>query len=251
MKKVISLYTVGLLVLSFFISKPILAEELKVAVASNFTAAIKIIAHQFQEQNGTKVILGFGSTGKHYAQIKNGAPFDLFLAADIRRPLLLEKEKIAISGTRYTYAQGRIVLWSPKADVVDSGGNVLKHSDINYIAIANPKLAPYGKAAQEFLQSQSLWEKLRPILVRGENISQTFQFVKSGNAELGFIAYSQIKQLGKKIDGSYWVVPQSAYKPIDQQVVLLKDTKASRKFWNFLKSTPSRNIIKSFGYGIP
>lgn len=231
--------------------KPVMAEQLSVAVAANFTAAVKVIAGEFEKQTSHSVMLSFSSTGKHYAQIKNGAPFALFLAADTRRPMLLEKEKIAVPGSRYTYAQGRIVLWSPKPGFVDGEGKVLGSGDLDYLAIANPKLAPYGKAAQEVLETKALWTVLQDRIVRGENISQTFQYVDSGNADAGFIAYSQIRQPGRKIKGGYWLVPQNLYSPIEQQVVMLKDTAASRQFWTFLKSDPAKRIIKGFGYGIP
>lgn len=227
------------------------AAELKVAVASNFSGAIKSITRRYESLSGNTVILVFGSTGKHYAQIRNGAPFDAFFAADVRRAKLLEEEGVALSGSRFTYAMGKVILWSPKADYVDSEGKVLEQGEFSHLAIANPKLAPYGKAAQEVLQARGVWEALRGSTVRGENIGQTFQFVKSGNAELGFVAYSQVKRPDHPIDGSFWEISQSLYSPIEQQAVLLKDNDAARDFLSFIKSDESLEIIRGFGYGTP
>lgn len=228
-----------------------MADEIRVAVASNFTDAIKSIAERFEANTGQKVRLIFGSTGKHYAQIKNGAPFDVFFAADIKRPKLLEEEGVALPESRFTYAFGKVILWSPKAGYVDSEGNVLEQRKFRYLALANPKLAPYGKAAQEALQARGVWDALKGNTVRGENIGQTFQFVKSGNAELGFVAYSQVKRPGHPIGGSWWEVPQALYTPIEQQAVLLKENDAARAFLSFVKSDESLEIIRGFGYGTP
>ena len=228
-----------------------MADEILVAVASNFTDAIKSIAGGFEANTDHKVTLIVGSTGKHYAQIKNGAPFDAFFAADSKRPRLLEQEGGALPGSRFTYAIGKVILWSPQAGYVDSDGNVLGKGGFRHLAIANPKLAPYGKAAQEVLQARGVWDALKGSAVRGENIGQTFQFVKSGNAELGFVAHSQAKRPGHSIEGSFWEVPQSLYTPIEQQAVLLKDNDAARAFLSFVKSDESLEIIRGFGYGTP
>ena len=227
------------------------ADEIRVAAASNFTNPIKSIAERFTDTTGHKVTLIFGSTGKHYAQIKNGAPFDAFFAADVLRPELLEKECVALSGSRFTYAVGKVVLWSPKIGYVDSAGKVLAQRGFRYLAIANPKLAPYGKAAQEILQARKVWDVLQGNIVRGEDIGQTFQFVKSGNAELGFVAYSQIKRPGHPIEGSFWEIPQSLYTPIEQQAVLLKENTIAKDFLRFVKSEKSRNLIREYGYSVP
>lgn len=224
------------------------ADEISVAVASNFADAIKTIAARFEADTPHKVILIFGSTGKHYAQIKNGAPFDAFFAADVKRPKLLEEEGIACPGSRFTYAVGKIVLWSPQEGYVDQEGKVLQQRKFRYLAIANPKLAPYGKAAQEVLQAHGVWDTLQARIVRGENIEQTFQFVESGNAELGFVAYSQIKRPDHPVTGSFWEIPQSFYSPIDQQAVLLKEKHAARAFLSFVKGDEARTIIRAFGY---
>ena len=233
------------------------ADELKVAVASNFYPTMKLIAKHFElKTDGSsgqqhKVILIPGSSGKHYAQIINGAPFDVFFSADIDRARLLEQEGRAIAGTRFTYALGKLILWSSIDNYVDSKGEVLNKKDFRYLAIANPKLAPYGKSAEEALRSLKLWENLQGRLVRGENIAQTFQFISSGNAKLGFVAYSQIMNPGLSIDGSFWEVPQSIYKPIEQQAVLLKDSYIGREFLSFVKSDESLSIIYESGYGLP
>ena len=233
------------------------ADELKVAVASNFYPTMKLIAKHFELKTAGasdqqhKVILIPGSSGKHYAQIINGAPFDVFFSADIDRARLLEQEGRAIAGTRFTYALGKLILWSSIDNYVDSKGEVLNKKDFRYLAIANPKLAPYGKSAEEALRSLKLWTNLKKRLVQGENIAQTFQFISTGNAKLGFVAYSQIMNPGLSIDGSFWEVPQSIYKPIEQQAVLLKDSYIGREFLSFVKSDESLSIIYESGYGLP
>jgi molybdate transport system substrate-binding protein len=227
------------------------ADEIRVAVASNFITTIKPVVTAFETITHHKVILISGSTGKHYAQIKNGAPFDAFFAADTRRPQLLEEEALTVANSRFTYAIGKLILWSPKNNYINSTGDILQKHSFRHIAIANPKLAPYGKAAEEVLRTYNVWHSLKRKIVRGENIGQTFQFVKSGNAELGFISYSQIKHSDHPISGSWWNIPQSLYTPIEQQAVLLKDTKAARDFLSFIKSEKSLAIIRSFGYATP
>jgi molybdate transport system substrate-binding protein len=232
-------------------TKQILADEIHVAVASNFTDAIKDIASVFEQETGHKVTLIFGSTGKHYAQIKNGAPFEAFFAADVKRPKLLEQESVALPGSRFTYAIGKVVLWSPQAGLIDADANVLEVGGFRHLAMANPKLAPYGKAAQQVMQAKGVWEALQGRLVRGENISQTFSFVNSGNAELGFVALSQIRKPGTDSKGSFWQPPQSLYDPIEQQAVLLKDNATAGAFLDFAKSEQARAIIQGYGYGTP
>ena len=241
----------ALIVTLFLIFSSINAGTIHVAVASNFTGTAKVLAGRFEEKTGHNAVLVFGSTGKHYAQIKNGAPFDIFLAADAARPELLDKEGVAVPGTRFTYAVGRLVLWSPHERYVDQKGAVLENGEYAFLALANPKLAPYGEAAKQILQGRELWKKLGGRLVQGENISQALQFVKTGNAELGFVALAQIIQFGSPPKGSYWMIPQSLYHPIEQQAVLLKDTKAARAFLLFIKSDEARSIIRSYGYDTP
>ena len=230
---------------------PVVADDIRIAVASNFAGAMQTLARKFEDRSGHKVVLSFASTGKHFAQIKHGAPFDAFFAADVRRPQLLEQEGLAVSGSRFTYAVGRLVLWSPKTDYVDSDGKVLEQRDFRFLAIANPRLAPYGEAARQVLESHSLWESLKERLVRGENINQAFQFVASGNAELGFVAYSQLRQTDAVLEGSYWEVPRDEYSPIEQHAVLLKDGAAARAFLEFVRGTEGSHIIRAHGYDTP
>jgi molybdate transport system substrate-binding protein len=224
------------------------AAELRIAVASNFTGAMSELAARFEENTGHEVKLSTGSTGKHYAQIINGAPFDLFFAADVHRPELLEAENHAVTGTRFTYAVGKLVLWSPDPGFVDAQGAVLRKGEYRFLAIANPRLAPYGRAAREVLDRLGLWEALGTRIVRGENIAQAYQFVSSGNAELGFIASSQVSD---SEHGSSWDVPREMYTSIRQQAVLLKDTGAGRAFIGFVRSEEALRIIGNYGYFRP
>lgn len=220
-------------------------------MASNFATAMKALTVEFEKTTAHHVVLSFGSTGKHYAQIKNGAPFDVFLAADAARPALLEKLGIALIGSRTTYARGKLVLWTSKPDINDIKETLLNSQDIRHLALANPKLSPYGMAAQQVMVKLDIWPKLQTKLVRGENIAQTFQFVHSGNAELGFVAYSQVVNPKRSVQGSFWMLPQSLYSPIDQQAVLLNDKQASKDFLGFLKGSSARQIIENYGYDIP
>jgi len=227
------------------------ADEIKIAVASNFSGAMQALVRAYEAGAPHKVILVFGATGKHYAQIKNGAPFEAFLAADVRRPALLESEGIAIPGSRFTYALGKLVLWSPQPDYVDSAGTILSRGRFMHLALANPRLAPYGVAAQEVLQARGLWQSMQSRLVRGENIGQAYQFTASGNAELGFVAYAQIKQAKPAIPGSYWLIPASLYSAIEQQAVLLRDNAAARNFLHYLQTNKALKIIRDYGYDTP
>ena len=232
-------------------SGTVLADAIRVAVASNFKHAIKPITERFETLTGHRVTLIFGATGKHYAQIMNGAPFDVFLAADTKRPRLLEERGKALAGSRFTYALGRLVLWSPDPALVDARGKVLDEPDFRYLAIANPKLAPYGKAAREVLEARGLWESMRGRVVRGENVAQAFQFVSSGNADLGFVAYSLLRVPGRPATGSVWEVPATLYSPIDQQAVLLRSNDTAESFLSFVRSSESLAIIRDFGYATP
>jgi len=190
-----------------------------------------------------------GSTGKLYAQIVNGAPFDVFLAADVERPARLEADGRAVPGCRFTYALGRLALWSRDATRVDDAGEVLRSAEFNRLAIANPRLAPYGRAAREALLALGLWEALQPRLVLGENIAQTHVFVYTGNADLGFVAWSQI--LAGGAGGSHWLVPAALHEPVEQQAVALRDNGPVRAFVDFLRSPDARQIIREFGYDTP
>ncbi len=227
---------------------PAYAGTLKVAVASNFAKTMGELARQFEKKTGHKLILSSGSTGKHYAQIRNGAPFDAFFAADSKRPALLEQQESIVPLSRYTYAIGELVLWSQRENLVDPAGEILAKNNFHYLAIANPLLAPYGRAAKEVLQSRNLWKKLKNRIVRGENINQAYQFVSSGNAEIGFVARSQLIRQQGNISGSYWIVPQALYSPIEQQLVLLKESEAGRQLLDYMRSHEALMIINDHGY---
>ena len=230
------------------------AGEVHAAVAANFTAPVKQIAELFQKESGHTVKLSFGSTGKFYSQIKEGAPFDVLLAADEMTPKLLEQEGLAVSNTGFVYALGKLVLWSATPGFVDDKGAVLSKGSYNKIAYADPKLAPYGQAAQDTLQKMNLWDKVQSKMVTGESIGQTYQFAASDNAELAFIALSQITRNGKITEGSWWIVPADLYKPIKQAAVQLtaaKDKAAAQAFLAFLKSKKAVAIMRSFGYDLP
>ena len=229
------------------------ADEVIVAVAANFTGAMKTIAAKYTARTGNKVTISYGSTGKLYAQIKNGAPFDVFLAADAQRPRLLEDQGQALAGSRFTYAIGQLVLWSPNSEYIDNRGDILHHGDYRHLAIANPKTAPYGAAARDVLLALGLWQRLQRRLVYGENITQTYQFVASGNAELGFVALSQITAHKAPARGSLWRIPARLYRPIEQQAVLLRSgrTTAAESFLSFLRGPEARTVIESFGYATP
>ena len=227
------------------------AEDIDVAVAANFTAPAQQIAAEFEKTTGHHVKLAFGATGKFYAQIKNGAPFQVFLSADDETPAKLETEGLGVAGTRFTYAVGTLVLWSANANLVDAKGEVLSKGSFNKIAIANPKTAPYGAAAIETLNALGLRAAVEPKFVQGENISQTFQFVSTGNADLGFVALSQVTKDGKITSGSAWVVPAKFHTPIRQDAQLLapgKDSAAAKAWLAFLKSDAAKAVIRSYGY---
>ena len=249
MKNIVKIVLVAVLSLLFAI--PALAAEVHVAVAANFTAPMKQIAADFEKETGHKVVLSFGASGKFYAQIKNGAPFQILLSADDEKPIQLVKDGLAVADSRFTYAIGTLVLWSAKPGFVDAKGEVLSKGHFNKIALANPKLAPYGTAAIELLTKQGLLTSLTPKFVQGENISQTFQFVSTGNAELGFVALSQVMKDGKVTSGSAWVVPGNLHTPIRQDAVLLatgKDNVAAKALLEYLKSAKAKKIIRSYGY---
>lgn len=243
----------GLLLTTIVEAPAVYAEDINVAVATNFLGTAKSLAQRFEAETKNTVRISSGSTGKLFAQIKEGAPFDILLSADIERPRLLEEQGVAVNGSRFTYAVGQLVLWSAQTDLVDAEAKVLKSGNFRHLAIANPKIAPYGKAAQQVLTDMGLWENLQPSLVRGEDIGQTFQFVFSGNAELGFVALSQVRNPDNTKKGSQWVVPQNLYDPIEQQAVLLKraeNKRAAQDFLVYLKSAEARQIISEQGYRV-
>jgi molybdate transport system substrate-binding protein len=229
------------------------AAEVNVAVAANFTAPMKQISAVFEKETGHKVVLSFGASGKFYAQIKNGAPFQLLLSADDEKPTQLIKDGWGVAGSQSTYAIGTLVLWSLRPGFVDERGDVLSKGHFSKLAIASPKLAPYGTAAMEVLNKMGLLKAVSPKFVQGENIAQTFQFVSSGNAELGFIALSQVMKDGRITNGSAWVVPGTLHSPIRQDAVLLatgKENAAAKALLAYLKSDKSKKIIRSYGYEI-
>ena len=240
-------------VVSLLFAVPAMAAEVHVAVAANFTAPMKQIVAEFEKETGHKVVLSFGASGKFYAQIKNGAPFKILLSADDEKPIQLVKDGLAVADSRFTYAIGTLVLWSAKPGFVDGKGEVLNKGSFNKIAIANPKLAPYGTAAIELLTKRGLLAAITPKFVQGENISQTFQFVSTGNAELGFIALSQVMNDGAITNGSAWIVPGSMHSPIRQDAVLLttgKDNAAAKALLTYLKSERVKKSIRLYGYQI-
>ena len=234
------------------------AEEVTVAVAANFAAPMQKIAQAFEQDTGHKALLAFGATGKFYAQIKNGAPFAVLLSADDETPARLEKEGVAIAGTRFTYAIGRLALWSKNPLLVDDKGQVLlsnatDKNSFKKIAIADPKLAPYGAAAIEVLGRMDALAKLTPKLVQGDSIGQAFQFVMTENAELGFVALSQISIDGRITQGTAWVVPQNLYTPLKQEAVLLplgKNNAAALALMKYMRTDRAQTIIRSYGYSL-
>ena len=227
------------------------ADEVQVAVAANFTAPIQAIASDFEKDTGHKLIAAYGATGQFYTQIKNGAPFEVFLAADDSTPEKLEKEGEIVPGSRFTYAIGTLALWSAKDGYVDDAGKVLEENTFKHLSIANPKAAPYGLAATQVLAKMGLSDKVRDKIVEGQNITQAYQFVSTGNAELGFVALSQIYKDGKVSSGSAWIIPEAMHDPIKQDAVILKkgaNNPAAKALADYLKGPKAAAIIKSYGY---
>lgn len=225
--------------------------EVSVAVAANFSVPMQKIAKAFERDTGHKAVLAFGSTGRFYAQVRNGAPFQVLLAADGETPARLEKEGFAMPGQRFTYATGRLVLWSAKPGVVDGQGQVLKEPGDGKVAIADPRVAPYGAAALQAMDMLGVLEPLRPRIVQGESIAQAFQFVSTGNALLGFVALSQVMVDGRIVSGSAWVVPTQLHAPIRQDAALLahgKEHPAAVALLHYLRGDKARAIIRAHGY---
>jgi molybdate transport system substrate-binding protein len=256
-------YLMAIVGLILTMSGAVQAGEVQVAVAANFAAPMQKIAAMFEadmkNQGGHKAVLSFGSTGKFYAQIRNGAPFDVLLSADDTTPAKLEQEGQGGGGQdrRYTYAIGTLVLWSEQPGLVDAKGEVLKSGAFDKIALADPRLAPYGAAAVEALTALGLLDALKPKFVQGESIGQAHQFVATGNAALGFVALSQVwapdEQGGKLKEGSVWRVPAQLHRPIRQDAILLRkgrDNAAAVALLNYLKGDKARAVIQSFGYGL-
>jgi molybdate transport system substrate-binding protein len=229
------------------------ADQVQVAVAANFTAPAKEIAAEFEKDTGHQAVLAFGATGKFHAQIRNGAPFEVLLAADDTTPAQLEHEGAAVRGTRFTYAVGRLVLWSAQPGKVDAHGEVLRKGEFKHLAIANPKLAPYGAAAVQTLRSLKLLDVLQQRFVQGENIAQAYQFAATGNAELGFVALSQVMTDGRIASGSAWVVPAQLHQPILQDAVLLQAGRhrpAALAWLQYLRGEKARAVIRRYGYEV-
>ena len=223
-----------------------------VAVASNFQQTARELAAAYEETAGVAVRVSAGSTGKLYGQIRNGAPFDVFLAADVERPRLLEEAGIAIAGSRRTYAIGSLLLWSRDPALAGEDCRAaLAIPGKHKLAIANPRTAPYGKAAQQFLQHEGIWDSLERSLVLGENVSQALQFVATGNARLGFVAKAQASLPELPAATCSWPVPVGLHQPIEQQVVVVRDDEQARRFSEFLGSEEARHIIRSAGYLLP
>lgn len=230
---------------------PAFAAEVQVAVAANFTEPMKAIAAVFEKTTGHKALLTFGATGKFHAQILNGAPFDVFLAANQASPTALEAANRVVPGSRFTYAQGKLVLWSADPKRVDAQGQVLAGGQFRKLAIASPKAAPYGAAAVEALTALRLWDAIEPRLVQGESIGQAYSFIATGNAELGFVALSQVLEGGRLKSGSMWRVPATLYQPIRQDAVLLRQGEANaaaRELLALLKSPRIQDLVRSYGY---
>jgi molybdate transport system substrate-binding protein len=228
-----------------------LAAQAQVAVAANFAEPMKAIAAVLEKTTGHTLKISTGASGAFYTQIRQGAPFDVFLSADNERPELLEKDGLAQPGTRFTYATGKLVLWSARAGRVDGQGAVLRAADLGKVAYANPRTAPYGAAAVQVLDTLGLKDALAPRLVQGESIGQTFNFVKTGNADVGFVALSQVLQGGKLKEGSMWVIPQARYDAIRQDAVLLRrgaENEAAKELLKLLQSPNIKDLIRSYGY---
>jgi molybdate transport system substrate-binding protein len=230
------------------------AATVLVAVAANFSKPMTEIAAEFEKATGHSAKLAFGSTGKFVSQLENGGPFEILLSADEKAPQRLEQSGLTVPNSQFTYALGKLVLWSAKPGYVDDQGKILTTGGFKHIALADPKLAPYGVAAVEVLKKMELFKKLEPLFVQGENIAQTFQFVSTANAELGFIALSQVIENGKIAKGSGWIIPGDDYVPIRQGAVLMKkgaENPAAPALLDYLKSAPALAIIEKYGYGLP
>lgn len=233
---------------------PVRAAEVQVAVAANFARPLQFIGAGFTAATGHVLKVSSGATGKFYAQIVAGAPFEVLLAADDTTPARLVREGHAMAGTVFTYAIGRLVLWSAQPGLVDDQGAVLGRANAMHVAIANPKVAPYGAAAMQVLRARGLADALRPKIVTAESIAQAYQFVATGNAELGFVALAQVSGPGQAVSGSHWVVPQNLYSEIRQDAVLLasgEKNPAARALLAYLKTAPAQRLIRDFGYGLP
>ncbi len=241
------------LLLSLLVATAARAGEVQVAVAANFAGPMARIGEGFTAATGHVLKLSTGSTGKFYTQVVSGAPFEVLVAADDETPRKLIAEGHAVAGSSFTYALGRLVLWSAQPGFVDDRGAVLASDKVKHLAIANPKVAPYGAAALEVIKARGLADALTPKLVTGESIAQAFQFVATGNAEIGFVALSQVAVPGQPPKGSYWLVPPGLYGEIRQDAVLLKageKNPAAAALLGYLKGEAAQRVIRDFGYGL-
>ena len=236
--------------LATLIAMPAFAVDVQVAVAANFTEPAKEIAAAYDKASGNHIVLAFGSSGTFYTQMQHGAPFEVFLSADAERPAKAEAEGLGVKGTRFTYATGKLVLYSAKPTLIDGRGIVLKRGIFDKLAIADPAAAPYGLAAVQTIAKLGLTDTLAPKIVKGSSIIQAYQFVATGAADLGFVALSQVIDVK---GGSRWIVPESDHAPIDQQAILLKTgagNPAAAGFLKFLRSAPAVAIIRRYGYAV-
>lgn len=248
------MFKLTLIACSLLLSSSASAGQLLIAVAANFTGTSRALVQQFQAQTGHRVKTSYGSTGKLYAQIENGAPFELFLAADSKHPQRAIEQGLAVADSRFTYAKGLLVMWSAKPQRFDDGEAFLRAGLFSRTALANPQTAPYGLAAQQVLQRLQLWTPLRTKLIQGDSIAQTFQFTATGNADIGFVASAQLhswRDNPANPQGTVWSIPSHYYDPIEQQAVLLKrgiDNPVAQQFLSFLKGEQGRRIIRDSGY---
>lgn len=230
---------------------PAFAEQVLVAVAANFVPSFREVAMEFEKSTGHHAQIAAGSSGNLYSQIKNGAPFDVFFSADDERPKRLEEEGVGVKGTRFTYAIGRLVLWSPNVDLV-KGEETLSSTNFTRLAITNPKNSPYGLAAMQAMQKLRIWDKLQPQhIIMGENLGQTMEFIESGHAELGFVALSQVLDPKVKGKGSRWDVPSNLHEPIQQDAIVLakgKDNATAKALMEFMSGPQAKAIIERYGY---
>jgi molybdate transport system substrate-binding protein len=247
-----TMMSVAVLTWVWLAGSAVYAEQVQVAVAANFVPPFKEIAAEFQKATGHSAQLSAGSSGKFYAQIRNGAPFEVFFSADDERPKLLEQEGLGVKGSRYTYAVGRLILWSPDPQLV-KGEETLRADGYKHLAMANPKTAPYGAAAMQAMKNLKVWDRLQSKIVQGENLGQTSGFIESGNAEVGFLALSQVLDPALKGKGSRWDVPTSLHDPIAQDVLLLvkgESNPAAKALLEFVRSPQGLQIIERYGYDV-
>ncbi|NJO16361.1 MAG: molybdate ABC transporter substrate-binding protein [Thioploca sp.] len=247
-------WQVSIIIVIISSTSAVSADEFNLAVATNFHDTAKRLVNLFAKRTGHQAIITAGSTGKLYNQLKEKkASFDIFLSADVETPQLIEKQGLGVDNTRFSYAIGKLVLWSPQEGLVDAKGEILQQGKFEHLSIADPQVGPYGVIAQEVMANLSVWEKLQSKLLLHENMTTTYQTIKKGESQLGFVALSMLDP-NQKIVGSFWVVPTNLYTPIEQQAILLqagKNNKAALAFLDFLKTPRARNTIESYGYGLP